>query len=100
MPSLFTRPQPSAPQPVVAPTLLAVGTPTPSGVSPAGPDVADVVPGQVITAAWGSSVADDLAELWANKVANGGNVTTIRQLNQAAYDAITTKDSATLYIIT
>jgi hypothetical protein len=33
-------------------------------------------------------------------VLNGGNVSTVRQLSQAAYDAITTKDPTTLYIIT
>ena len=37
--------------------------------SPTGPDVAEVVTGSVITAAWGTSVAADLTELWSRVVA-------------------------------
>ena len=36
----------------------------------------------------------------ANRVVNGGNVATIQALTQAAYDAIPTPNSTTLYIIT
>ena len=35
----------------------------------------------------------------ATKVTNGGGVATIRALNQAAYDAIGSKDPTTLYVI-
>ena len=59
-------------------------TPPAPTVSPDGPDVPEVVTGQLITSAWGSDVADDLAELHADIAAlsvGGGSVPAIRSIN-------------------
>jgi hypothetical protein len=45
-----------------------------------------------------SAVTNLTADL-STKVINGGGVTTIRQMTQAAYDALGTKDPSTMYVI-
>jgi len=100
MTTLFRRPGPTGPRrirrftntpaPRIEPRADIEGPTAPPGpgVSPDGPDVPEVVAGQVITSAWGSDVADDLAELHADiaavaAIANAG-VPTVRTISTTA----------------
>ena len=61
--------------------------------------VSTVVSGPGVTSTTVQGQLAEIATLIGTRIINGGGVTSIRVMTQAAYDALTPKDSATLYFI-
>jgi hypothetical protein len=61
--------------------------------------ISTTVSGSGVTSTTVQGQLGELAGLVANRVVNGGGAASVRVMTQAAYDALTPKDSSTLYFI-